>query len=305
MVEALNAAPALSVAVFAHNEEEGLPKCLAAIDEAASRPPEETAIHVLANGCRDNTAEVAREYAQRRGNMAVHELDLGDKANAWNRYVHDFAPEAPFHAFVDGDTRPQPGSLRCLREALEADPYANAASGIPEGGRTSRRWARNILTNHGMPGPLYMIRGAVLDRIREKGVRLPFGLRGDDVVVPLLVKTDLLAKKAIDRERVRPCREARFRYSSLSLTKPGHWRVYGNRLFRRSLRFYQNQLLLPRLRREGIPAIPENMEDFLLESDLSGLHPRRSPGQFLFDWLTLRRLRRRQAVRWGGEGKQA
>jgi hypothetical protein len=74
-----------------------------------------------------STEAIVKEYAER--DAAVHPvvIALGDKANAWNVYVHEVAPEAEVHFFIDGDVRIRPASFRRLCQALRTQPHAHAA----------------------------------------------------------------------------------------------------------------------------------------------------------------------------------
>lgn len=65
-------------------------------------------VHVVANGCTDNTADVARQHAGRiestGARMMVHDIHPGGKSRAWNRMVHEFAGADIDHfIFIDAD----------------------------------------------------------------------------------------------------------------------------------------------------------------------------------------------------------
>lgn len=65
-------------------------------------------IHVVANGCTDNTAVAARGYNTlfdgSCATLHVHDLQPGGKSRAWNRAVHELVSDAvEFFVFVDAD----------------------------------------------------------------------------------------------------------------------------------------------------------------------------------------------------------
>lgn len=47
---------------------------------------------MLANGCTDSTAEQVRASAALLPNLWLVEINIADKANAWNLFVHDIFP---------------------------------------------------------------------------------------------------------------------------------------------------------------------------------------------------------------------
>jgi len=278
-----------SVAVFAYNEEAHIVECLEAVEQATQWVP--TSVYVLANGCTDATADKARTFCIGKKNWHVADITLGDKANAWNEYIHNLSGKAEIHFFIDGDTRPRPESFNILADALERNSYAHAASGVPESGRTAEPTRRNILRNHGMPGPLYGIREEFVSRLRIANARLPIGLIGDDIIVPVFVKTNLFEHRELDLGRVVPCSNAVYTYYSLSYTRAAHWRLYWRRRARNSLRHFQNQLLIPRLRRDGLAAMPTQIEELYTLPEVSAFRPRKEIPNYLFDRIALSRIK--------------
>lgn len=294
----------IAIAVFAHNEERHIAACLSQVAQGAAGLNAQ--VTVLANGCRDATAEEARRFAERcrRRNpevdISVVEIALGDKANAWNSYVYEHAPRARLHVFVDGDTLPAAESFAALRDALDSDRHAQAAAGLPVGGRSARRWRAHILKKRSMPGPLYALRDAFLDRLRAQEIRLPVGLIGDDILIPILVRSELLTTD-LDRSRVTPCQAATFSYTPFSYRRFDDWRLYVRRKLRNSERHFQNQLLIPRARRDGAGALPARIAEIYQTPEAGRLRPRRSL-EFPWDVVALTRMRRANAAELAAVG---
>ena len=121
------------VMVLAHNEERHIAACLDSIYDA--EPGRAFDVFVMANGCTDRTEEIVSEYGKRRFGVHLVSIELGDKCNAWNVFIHETVPEhAPgrqIYYFMDGDARVVPGSFSSMARALEADPRAHAASAVP------------------------------------------------------------------------------------------------------------------------------------------------------------------------------
>jgi len=79
----------ISVCAFACNEAEKIRGSLSALLDGGLGPQDR--IHVVVNGSSDATEDVAREIAVKDARVSVHVLAFGDKANAWNHYVHRIA----------------------------------------------------------------------------------------------------------------------------------------------------------------------------------------------------------------------
>ena len=202
--------------VFAHNESTRIQRCLESIE--AANPNRGLRCIVLANGCTDNTADLARNYANGRKWIEVKEIAVGDKANAWNLFVHEIAAkESEIYIFMDGDCTVQAGAFQALEQALAHAPLANAATGIPRRTLTSfGGFRRSLMKNPGVAGNLYALPLQFIKRIKLANVRLPVGLVGDDSLVGALACWDLdPSKKNWDFNRIVVVREAEFGYDSI------------------------------------------------------------------------------------------
>ena len=136
-----------SVAIFAHNEAATLAETVRSAQFAGEGAS--TEIVILANGCRDNTVEIARDLAQVYRNIHVIEIALGDKANAWNHYVHDISAQLPFcdawmHVFMDGDVQVSAPSFGAFATAFDLCPSAHAVGALPIAGRDQAAWRQRM-----------------------------------------------------------------------------------------------------------------------------------------------------------------
>ena len=194
----------VSVCIFARNEALHLPRCIAALD-AAGKGVNYRA-HILVNGCTDDTSAVARVLAAADPRLTVHDLPVGDKAHAWNDYVHRIAAcaETPTltHVFLDGDIRPGRGALAALARAFETEPVAYGAAALPASGRSQQKWAAHLRRHHYLSGNLYALSDRALRTFRQRRLRLPFGAKGEDGIITYLLLTDF-AGGADDRYRAR------------------------------------------------------------------------------------------------------
>lgn len=96
-------------------------------------------VFVVANGCTDQTAQVAEQalarppFSRPGVSGSVHDLDKPGKSNAWNELVHRIAPrDTDYMFFLDADIRiPEEGSLKTMLDALVSSPTAIVAVDEP------------------------------------------------------------------------------------------------------------------------------------------------------------------------------
>lgn len=288
-----------SICIFARNEERLLPGVLGALDGAAAG--HDFVAHVLENGSTDNTVRAALAIAAADPRIKVHQLAIGDKANAWNEYVHRIAPaDADMHVFLDGDVRPCKGAFASLAHALEGTPEALAAAALPGAGRSRRRWAANLFVNRWLSGNLYAISGQCLAGLRTMDFRMPIGAVGEDGILSYALVTDLEGGTDDSRrDRIAIAAGAMFEFDSLE-PNARDLSTYMRRLRRYSRRHFQKTLLFKRLKQGGLKAMPECIADLYTEDALGALAPRLDPLNFLVDLETLRDLRADAMRRSGG-----
>ena len=103
--------PKISIGILAHNEASRIHKTLQSLFLQDVFQQVETEIVIVANGCVDETAEVARRSLRdnqaiwsARGSARVEEIVVAGKANAWNAFVHNFSsPRASVLVLMDAD----------------------------------------------------------------------------------------------------------------------------------------------------------------------------------------------------------
>lgn len=149
----------LSVLIPAHNEAGEIEDCLAAVFASAALPEGwQGEVLVLANGCTDGTADVARAVpVPPEWSLQVLEQAKGGKLNALN--AGDRAARGQVLAYLDADVRVSPDLLRQTAAAL-AGPDARYASGsprlMPAKSAFSRAYGRVWITlpflTRGVPG---------------------------------------------------------------------------------------------------------------------------------------------------------
>jgi glycosyltransferase involved in cell wall biosynthesis len=281
------------VMVLAHNEERHIVRCLDSLFENATE--ESLEVFVMANGCTDRTEHVTLQYAERRAGVHLVHIDLGDKCNAWNVFIHEtvpaLCPARAVYFFMDGDARATPGSLAVMAQALKCNSYAHAATAPPASGRSVVGDRKAFIAEHGLVANLYALSGQFVKELQERHVQLPLKLEGDDGLLGALIKWNLDPQhQEFDHRRVVPCGEAGFTFDSVSLLDLTAWRGYWRRAVRYGRRRYEFELLGPRLKRDGIAGLPRDITTLYSESDR--LSMRWGGWHTLPNWAALRQMRR-------------
>ncbi|MTE01518.1 glycosyltransferase [Paracoccus sp. YIM 132242] len=139
--------PSLSIIIPASNEAARIGGCLDALLAQQGLGDRTVQVVVVPNGCRDDTAAVARArepaFAGRGWPLTVAELDEGGKIGALNK--GDEQARAAARLYLDADILCGPGLLRGLMDALDrpGPVYAGARLRVPPPvSALSRRYAR-------------------------------------------------------------------------------------------------------------------------------------------------------------------
>ncbi len=263
-----------SIAVFTRTEGPALRNFLASLRAAAGLHP--FRVTVLANGCNSADEQAIRLLANEFEHVRVAMLAIGDKANAWNHYVHDLAPHCDglgqsTHFFTDGDVTLEPNALVALANALRSAPDAVAAGAMPASGRDRDAWRARMAANGILAGGLYALRGSFLQRVRQRGIRMPAGFIGDDWLVSYLAAGNLGKPSSVAGESIIFPPGAEFRFRSLNPLVPADYPTYVRRLWRYALRGVQFEMLVNLLAIEPLESMPTDILDLYAR----GLQPSR------------------------------
>jgi len=257
--------PAWSLAVFAHNESGRIGAALHSIVQAAAGIDVE--VWVLANGCTDATSDEVRACATVLPDLWLAEIDVADKANAWNVYVHELitpgrAATIETYFFMDGDVTLERDALGLLAAALSSVPTAQAAGGMPATGRDRASWRARMVRNGTLAGNLYALRPSFVDRVRLARVRVPIGLVFEDSLVSWLVATEFgQTKWRAEHPQCIFCANAEFSFRSMSPMRPGDYPAYLRRKLRYATGGLQLEMLTNVLRAKGLAAMPSDVHE--------------------------------------------
>ncbi|MCU6434127.1 glycosyltransferase family 2 protein [Undibacterium sp. Jales W-56] len=274
------------IAIFAHNESQNIMACLHSVKRAISEGDQ---CIVLNNGSTDNTDDLVARFASENSFCTLKNIQLGDKANAWNAFIHDFDVEAGHYYFLDGDCALLPDSLTALEDALNQHPEAHVAAALPADG-VGDKDKEMLLREGGLCGNLYALSGQFVAQLRSSKVRLPVGLIGDDSLIGALAYWDLKPQQNWDMRRIFICERARFTYDPLSVLSLHDLRLYYRRKIRYSLRYFQNKMLKAPLKAKGLDGIPSHVNQ-LYHEHMGPLALTWRGLNTWFDWLALKRIR--------------
>ncbi|MFO0946235.1 MAG: glycosyltransferase family A protein [Planctomycetota bacterium] len=283
----------IGVVVFAYNEEARIERCLESVLREAERL-NEVRIHVIANGCTDRTEAVVQKVARRDPRVSLTVLDVKDKCNAWNHYVHELADARPVHFFMDGDVTCGEGSLAAMTQELLAHPSAHAMAGLPLSGRNRSHYETLVRTKGWLFGNLYAVRREHLVRLRELAIRLPRGLCGNDHFITRIMSSDLDPTWREDRLRILWKQGAGYEFRSLQPYRAADIRTY----WRRSVTYRLRALQLAKTYNLSLCQLPESMDEINREI-LTELE-RDAPS--ILDWRS-RAVRNRLRASLGLEAK--
>lgn len=225
-----------NIVMFAYNEADNLESSLTNmfnnIDERVQN------VYLLANGCTDNTVQVASNVKETLGfsKLEIVQIDIGDKCNAWNHYVHDIKVDADCHFFVDADVTFSENCFPILFDKLaSAVPTPNIIAGYPLSGRNLAFYEMLVTERACFFGNLYGASQAYIEMVRNKGFYLPVGLNWIDSFLTKAANTDI---QFIDNnlpDRVIYQKGVGFEFESLSPFKLDDIKLYKNRIARYEL----------------------------------------------------------------------
>lgn len=186
----------VDIGIFAHNEAEGIAEMVAQVI-GQDLNGLDARILVLANGCRDATADRARAAG-----AEVADLPQGGKSRTWNRFVHDLSrPAADVLIFLDADIRfTAPDSLKRLALGLQVRPALWVLNSQPVKDITLRPEGLSALDKliASAGGGLDDWKTAICGQLyampatRARSLHLPIGLPVEDGFLRAMVLTDAL-----------------------------------------------------------------------------------------------------------------
>lgn len=172
-----------AVAVFAARESAS--ELLLTIKAVIASANKHTVVDIMVNGNVQLALEVSEllkctQLATPLLKIRVWSIALGDKAHAWNQYVHHVCPSAKLYFFVDGYVHLKSDALRLLDDGLAAHPESLAGTGVPTTGRTAMGLRQQMLAEGGIHGNLFVLKAQTMHMLRQIHFNLPLGIYRTD-----------------------------------------------------------------------------------------------------------------------------
>ena len=201
----------ISIGILAHNEERDIGTLISdlAKQNLLSNEALSIEIHVVANGCKDQTIGVSKialaspPFQRKNITTIVHDLPQPGKSNAWNEFIHKLASSKTDFVFcLDADIRiPEETTLKLVLDKLVESKTACVA--IDELVKDLSEKADKTLTERiilAASGTGYNTRAAIagalycarFDVIRE--IWMPIGLPGEDGFLRATILTSNFTK---------------------------------------------------------------------------------------------------------------
>lgn len=221
------------------------------------------AIDVLVNGNNQLALALANhldssELAHEAFPIRVWDIAVGDKANAWNQYIHQIWAGESIAFFIDGYVRLNPNSIRLLGEAIDNQAEVLGGTGVPNGGLVTNALHTSPTPENGFHGNFCCIKGTALEQIRRRKIFLPFGLYRVDSLMGALLTLGLDPVSNVwvgSRIHVHP--EASWQTDTRRWWRMSDLRAQVKRIFRQSRGVLENLAIRDHLRTRKQP--PELM----------------------------------------------
>lgn len=294
--------PKWAVAVFAARESaETIENTIEATKLAVAG--NDCRIAILVNGNRSLADQLSlrfkeRHYAPPTGiRIDIWFLEVGDKAQTWNTYVHRLYPGAELTYFVDGYAAPRPDALNLLSQAISESPQSLAVSGVPSCGRSANRQAAAMLRSGGIHGNLFALPKRTMEELRQRGICLPKGLyRTDSLIGAILNFRFDPSKHNWDPGQILVQGDATWEITPLRWWHPGDIRTHVKRVLRQSQGQLENLAVGDHLgrRRRSPESLPSTARELVLQWWHGNTGPNRRRIVFHPSWLLA--LRRMQEI---------
>jgi hypothetical protein len=142
--------------------------------------PDGSCVEVSVNGNQELATAIRAQPLHKDWVGTAHRLRfwsiaLGDKAYAWNEYVHRSWPGAALTFLVDGYARVHPLTLTAQAEILATQPQAMAAIGVRATGLNAERLAQGLQQQGGLHCNLLALRDTSVQAMGRRGAPLQVG----------------------------------------------------------------------------------------------------------------------------------
>jgi len=256
----------IDICVVAHNEQERVIESLVHIKNAINVTQDKVKVMVaiITNGCTDYTVQQCLYFCESNIEFSVYNLDLGDKANAWNYFVYQVQEKdtKTITLFVDGDCFISPNAINSMLDTYNTNSQVNAIAGYPATvGGDNLFIKQRMLTEGDFAGNFYALSPSFLNRLKSLCFRLPTGLIGDDSLLVWLCGNDFSIKNSRKKENFTTAINALYYYERLVPTSISKIKKYLTRIDRYSLRRMQQYCIRRYVDQHDFNNLPYTIEE--------------------------------------------
>jgi hypothetical protein len=189
----------------------------------------------------------------------IWSIAQGDKANAWNQYIHAIWSGQPLAFFIDGYVRLNPDSVALLGDAIAANPGLLGGTGLPSTGPSAKAIRASMAQHGGFHGNFCCITGSVIGQLRQRHITLPLGLYRVDSLMGALLSFGLRPENNDwDRHRILVHPTATWQTDPKHWWRPADLKAKLKRVFRQSRGMLENEavkhhFLIKKLSPEQLP----------------------------------------------------
>lgn len=263
-------APPWSIAVVACRETlPTLARCVQAAQRAAGTHP--ALIDILVNGnnrLAHETAAAAPEWETQHCRVRIWMIEQGDKAHAWNEYVHRIWTPGTIAFFMDAYAEARSGALSMLAEALDNSNETLAATAVPSMGRSAAGLREKMLREGGLHGNMHVLGISAMTQLRAIGFRLPLGLYRTDSLINAVLNFNFdPAQHRWDPRRVAVVPEASWNVQDITKLTPANIIGQLKRMVRQARGLLENRAVREHLavRRCSPESLPPTAHELVSE----------------------------------------
>lgn len=119
--------------------------------------------------------------------LRIWSIAFGDKAHAWNEYMHTIWADESIVFFIDGYVRINPDAVSILGNAVSSNANVFGGSGVPTTGRNASKQRGIMLKEGGMQGNFCCMKGESIREFKRRQIRLPLGIYRTEVLISTLL----------------------------------------------------------------------------------------------------------------------
>lgn len=274
-----------TVVIFASRE--NLFTLSRAIQSASASTNCSIKIDVLVNG-NDALANDIANWLLTQNKVSLHagiriwKIPQAGKANAWNMYIQHIWTGESLVFFIDGYVRLNSDSVSLLGNAVLSSNIALGGSGVPSVGRSAGKLREQMIEHGGFHGNFCCVKGSAIACIREKKIRLPFGMYRVDSYFGALLSFNFRPNiESWNKNRILVHPEATWNNDVLKWWSISDVSSHLRRMLRQSRGVLENAAVKESFVNQGV--VPENIPD--------------TAAELVMNWVSLNSIQFRKIVK--------